>query len=100
MTSTLHLTVHAVTRMAQRAIANDDLELIEQIGTEVEDGYVVRERDFQALDRDLKLLRDQARRLVGKRLVVRGGRVLTAYHAGRDKERRLLRNAKDRSLVD
>jgi hypothetical protein len=86
--------------MAQRAIANDDLELIEHIGTEVEGGYVVREKDFQVLERELKLLRDQAKRLVGKRLVVQAGRVVTAYHAARDKERRLLRNARDRSLVE
>jgi hypothetical protein len=78
MTSRLHLTAHAVTRMSQRGIANDDLELIEQIGTEVEGGYVVRERDFRALDRELKLLRDQARRLVGKRLANDTGPILSS----------------------
>jgi hypothetical protein len=94
-----HLTAHAATRMAQRGLASDDLELIRWIGTEVEDGYLVREKDFQALDRELKQLRDHARRLVGKRLVVVGGRVVTAYQADRSKERRLLRGAEDRSLT-
>jgi hypothetical protein len=37
--------------MAQRGFADDDLELIRWIGTEVEGGYLVREKDFQALDR-------------------------------------------------
>jgi hypothetical protein len=83
--------------MAQRGIAGDDLELIRWIGTEVEGGYLVRERDFQALDRELKQWRQRARRLVGKRLVVEGGRVVTAYQADHSKERRLLRTAEDRS---
>jgi hypothetical protein len=93
-----YLTAHAATRMAQRGIAGDDLELIAWIGTQVEGGYLVREKDFQALERELKQLRDHARRLVGKRLVVEGRRVLTAYHTKRGKERRLLRSVEDRSL--
>jgi len=52
----------------------------------------VREKDFQLLDRELKQLRDQARKLVGKRLVLEGDRVITAYHAGRSKQRVLLRD--------
>lgn len=92
-----HLTAHAATRMAQRGIAADDLEFIAWIGTEVEGGYLVRKKDFQALDRELKQWRQRARRLVGKRLVIEGGRVVTAYHADRSKERRLLRSAEDRS---
>jgi hypothetical protein len=82
--------------MSQRGIANDDLELIQWIGTEVEGGYLVREKDYQALDRELKQLRDHARRLVGKRLVIEGDRLVTAYHAARTKERRLLRGAEER----
>jgi hypothetical protein len=85
--------------MAQRGIGSDDLELITMIGTEVEDGYLVREKDFQALDHEVKQWLQRARRLVGKRLVVDSGRVVTAYHADRGKKRRLLRGAEDRSLV-
>jgi hypothetical protein len=96
----LHLTAHAATRMAQRGIANDDLDLIRWIGTEVEGGWLVREKDFQALGRNLKKLRDHARKLVGKRLVVQGDRVVTAYHADRGKERRLLRHTEIRSLTE
>lgn len=97
MTSALRFTAHAATRMAQRGLGNDDVELIKRIGTEVEGGFLVRKRDFQALDRELKRIRERARRLVGKRLVIQGDVVVTAYHAVRDKARRLLRDARDRS---
>jgi hypothetical protein len=100
MKNILRLTPHATVRMSQRGIAGDDLELIRWIGTEVEGGYFVREKDFQALDRELKQLRELARRLVGKRLVVEGDRLVTAYHAIRNKERRLLRGAQVRSLME
>lgn len=96
MKNVLRLTAHAKVRMSQRGIANDDLELIKWIATEVESGYLVREKDYQALDRELKQLRDHARRLVGKRLVVKGDRLVTAYHAAWTKERRLLRRAGER----
>jgi hypothetical protein len=86
--------------MAQRGLANDDVELIRWLATEVEGGYLVREKDFLALDRALKQLRDQVRRLVGKRLVLEGDRVVTAYHAARSKERRLLRGVKTKSLME
>ncbi len=88
-----HLTAHAATRLAQRGLGNDDLELIALIGSEVEGGYLVREKDFQALDQKLKHLRDRARKLVGKRLVVEGSHLITAYHTHRNKERHLLRRA-------
>ncbi len=100
MTNSLHLTAHAVKRMGQRGLAADDLELIRWIGTEVEGGYLVREKDFQALDHELRQLRDQARRLVGKRLVLAGDRLVTAYHADRSKQRLLLRGAEAQSSME
>lgn len=100
MMNSLDLTAHAVKRMAQRGLADDDLELIRWIGTEVEGGYLVREKDFQALDRELRQLRDQARRLVGKRLVLAGDQLVTAYHAARRKQRLLLRGAEARSSME
>lgn len=99
MTSALRPTAHAAVRMSQRGIARDDIELIKWIGTEVPDGYLVLEKNFQAFERALKQLLDHARRLVGKRLVVEGGRLVTVYHTSRSNERRLLRGTHDRSLV-
>jgi len=100
MMNSLDLTPHVVKRMAQRGLADDDVELIRWIGTEVEGGYLVREKDFQALDRELRQLRDQARRLVGKRLVLEGDRLVTAYHAVHSKQRLLLRGAEARSSME
>jgi hypothetical protein len=37
--------------MSQRGIARDDIELIKWIGTEVPDGYLVLEKNFQAFER-------------------------------------------------
>jgi hypothetical protein len=89
-----HLTRHASTRMAQRGIAESDVELISNLGTEVEGGYLFREKDFDAADRELKRQRQRLRRLVGKRVAIQGGVVIvTAYHVGRRTERRLLRSA-------
>jgi hypothetical protein len=88
-------TAHAAVRMAQRGIDGNDLDLITWLGTEVEGGYVVREKDFEAYDRHLKQLRQRAKRLVGKRVVVKGDQIITAYHVVPRKERRLLRGARD-----
>jgi hypothetical protein len=100
MSNAIRTTAHGAVRMAQRGFCADDVSLATLIGTEVEGGILVREKDFQALDRELKQLRDHAKRLVGKRLVIEAGRLVTAYHATRSKERRLLRNAQDRSLKE
>jgi hypothetical protein len=91
-----NLTQHAVLRMSQRGIGLDDLELIEWIGTEVEGGHVLRERDFQAFERGLKRWIARGRRLVGKRVVHDGAVVVTVYHAGRREQRRLFRTATKR----
>ena len=97
--SQTQLTRHAVARMGQRNFQNDDLDLIRLIGTAVEDGYLVLNRDCQAAERELKLLLERVRRLNGKRLVTVAGRVVTAYRAGKATERRLIRGAEDRELA-
>lgn len=65
--------------------------MIALIGTEVEDGYLVREKDYQQVERTLKELLSRFRLLVGKRLVVADGTIVTAYHATQRQQRRLLR---------
>ena len=87
----LTTTKHAAIRMAQRAIRVRDAELIALFGTEVEDGYLVREKDYQQVERTLKELLSRFRLLVGKRLVVADGSIVTAYHTSRRQQRRLLR---------
>jgi hypothetical protein len=89
---TLPLTRHAISRMSQRAIRISDIELAERIGTEVEGGYLVRQKDFQDYERRMKERIDQARRLVGKRMVTcEEGAIVTAFHSCRGKRPRLLR---------
>jgi hypothetical protein len=63
--------------MPQRGIATTDLDLVMRNGTEVEGGYLIRKRDFQMLDKGLKLLCERARRLVGKRVVTEGKWIVT-----------------------
>jgi hypothetical protein len=91
----LTLTGHATVRMAQRGIEIKDSELIAMIGSEVHDGYYVREKDYQEVERILKQLLQRCRRVRGKRLVVTNGQIITAYHACDRHERRLLRNARE-----
>lgn len=88
----LILTAHARTRLSQRALRAVDINVILQIGTEVEGGLLVRKKDFERFAASLQAQIAQARRLVGKRLVIADGQLVTAYHSSRSDERRLLRN--------
>ena len=96
--NTLMLTEHAKVRTAQRAIKPEDCELIELIGTEVDDGYFVRAQDCQRVEKELKKLLERVRRIRGKRLVVANGRIVTAYHASSRQERRLLRETHESDI--
>ena len=88
----LVITSHAAVRMAQRGMNANDAELIVLIGTEVHDGYLVRTRDYQEMERVLKELLHRLRRVVGKRLVVAEGQIVTAYHVSKTRHRQMLRN--------
>jgi hypothetical protein len=85
------LTCHATTRLSQRGFRNVDVDLIQQIGTIVEDGFIVRKSDCRARQQELKRLSDRIGRLSGARVVLVGENVLTVYRAEKPTERRLLR---------
>lgn len=85
-------TAHAAMRMSQRGLANDDIELIRWIGTEVEGGSLVREKDFRALDRELKQLRDQVRKLGWQAVGIGRRSGDPGIPRGRSKQRVLLRD--------
>ena len=91
-------TQHAVVRMEQRGIPAQDAELIVLIGTEVDGGYLVRSKDVQAAEREIKRLLARIRRLRGKRLVIAEGRIITAYQATCRHQRGLLRRAHESDL--
>jgi hypothetical protein len=96
----LALTGHAAVRMAQRNIKMKDTELIMLIGTEVDDGFLVRAKDSLELEKLLFELLERIRRVRGKRLVTANGQIITAYHSSRSDQRRLLRSAKERDLYE
>lgn len=96
--SAITVTRHATARMQQRGIPSRDAELIVLIGTAVEDGYLVRAKDVQEALRDLKRLMSRITHLEGKRLVMDGNNMLTAYPTNRRKQRRLLRGVREDNL--
>jgi activator of HSP90 ATPase len=81
---------HAIERLAQRSFLANDVELIVQFGTDVDDGIMVRSKDVQEVERLLSAFRDRIRRLEGKRLVISEGSLVTAYRPGQKKAKRLL----------
>jgi hypothetical protein len=98
--SPLTLTNHAVQRMSQRSFRMTDADLIALIGTAVEDGYLVRAKDYQAIENALKQFLQRCRRLVDKRVVVSDGMIVTVYHAARHRRKQLLRRAQEGDLSD
>ena len=96
--SAVTITDHGSARMNQRGIREKDLDLLLLIGTEIDDGFVVRQRDYQAFERVLKRLIQRARRLVGKRVVIAEGQLITGYHAMPGKMRRLLNRIEEGNL--
>ena len=99
MSNVVRITNHGALRMSQRGIGCCDIDMIMRIGSEVESGYLVREQDYRAFEREQKQILERARRLVGTRVVMeRGHIVVSAYHANPGKQSRLLRTARDHSL--
>ena len=98
--NTFVLTKHAAMRIAQRSMKIEDAELIALIGTQVDDGYLVRMKDFQRIEAEFKKLLLRLRRIVGKRLILNNDKVVTAYHASRRLHRRLVRGAYGSDLYD
>lgn len=88
----LQLTSHAALRLAQRGFRDGDAEWILAVGTPVEGGYLVRARDIQSIERDMKRWLAHLWRLEGTRVVIKGDRIVTAYHARLGKQRQLLKD--------
>ena len=92
------VTRHAEARAQQRGVTLGDIGLAMEIGTEVDDGFMVLKRDYRQYERVLKRNRARARHLVGKRFVLNGERLLTTYHVNNRTCRRLLQHSKERGL--
>ncbi len=79
--SEMTVSIHAVARMAQRAILPSDLDIILAFGSEVEGGILVRDKDVECAERALRNLLKRLQKVKGKRLVLSDGCLVTAYHA-------------------
>ena len=93
--SDLHLTQHAIARMAQRGIQPSDIPFILAVGSEVPDGLMVLKSDVLAFEREVKSLLKRLHHLQGKRLVTDNGCIVTAYHPSKRKSRSLLRRQQE-----
>jgi hypothetical protein len=93
--SELVLTNHATVRMAQRGFKLSDAELITLLGSEVEGGYFVKNKDCIEIEKILRGLLEQIRRIRGKRLVIDKNVVITAYFPTYSKKCQLLRTASE-----
>lgn len=87
---------HAASRLAQRGVSGGDAELIVKYGTEVEGGYIFLQKNCVALEQELKATLKQVRHLLGKRVVVQDGHLVTTYHATKNTARQLLKFSEER----
>ncbi len=97
MNGSIKLTGHAATRCSQRGLSARDLELIELLGLEVPDGFLLCRRQAQQFADLLRRLAGRIEGLAGTRVVAEGGQVVTAYRASISKHKALLRHTHDRA---
>ena len=88
----MNLSLHAQQRLQQRGLNGSDIDLILGYGTETSDGYYLRRRDVKEAEKELRKRINQLNRLVGKYVVVDDDTVITAYHPGKKKQKRVLRH--------
>ena len=87
----MHISYHAKQRLQQRGMSETDVDLILRHGTETQDGFLMRRKDVQRAEKDLRCLINELHRLKDKYVVVRGNTVVTAYHARKTCQNRALR---------
>ena len=91
---------HARTRMQQRGIRKADIPIILAYGTQIDDEtYFMRNRDanreIETSKREIQALS----RLVNRKVVIRNGRVITAYPSNPADQKRTLRRGRKKGLV-
>jgi hypothetical protein len=94
----LHVTNHGQMRMRQRGLSADDLGLLLQVGVDVPDGYFVTRKGCAKLIRHLKQIIGRLERLPGRKAIVRGNALVTAYHASKAQQRQLAAQAEEREF--
>jgi hypothetical protein len=88
----MNISDHAQKRLQQRGMSGSDIELILSHGTETNDGYLLRDQDARRAEAELRKQIEHIHRLAGKYIVVKGETLVTAYHPGRKKQKRILWN--------
>ena len=96
----LSYTRHAKTRMQQRGIRKADIPIILTYGTQIDDEtYFMRNRDaareIETRKREIQALS----RLVNRKIVIRDGRIITAYPSNPADQKRTLRRGRQKGLV-
>ncbi len=91
---------HAETRMQQRGIRKADIPIILEYGTQIDDEtYLMCNRDaareIETRKREIQTLS----RLVNRKVVIRDGRVITAYPSNPSDQKRTLRRGRKKGLV-
>lgn len=91
---------HAKTRMQQRGIRKSDIPIILTCGTQIDDEtWLMCNRDaareIEARKREIQTLS----RLANRKVVIRDGRVITAYPSNPADQKRTLRRGRQKGLV-
>ncbi len=93
-------TRHAETRMQQRGIRDGDVALVLACGTQIdEEIWMLRNRDVK---REIEYRKREIQalgRLLNKKVVMRGERVVTIYASGSPDQKRALRRGRRKGLV-
>ena len=93
-------TRHAETRMQQRGIRKSDIPIILACGTQVDDEtYFMCNRDA---NREIEIRKREIQtlsRLANRKVVIRDGRVITAYPSNSADQKRSLRRGRQKGLV-
>ena len=90
----MQITKHARTRMHQRAITAEKIDMVVQYGTIVQCGYLMLRHDIRDASNQNRNLRKQIERLNGLLVVADGEYLVTAYYADQKKQRSLLSGAR------
>lgn len=93
-------TCHAETRMRQRGIRSEDVVLILECGTQIDDEtWFMRDRDIRREIERRKREIQALGRLKSKKVVMRGEQVVTAYPSQPGDQKRTLRRGKRKGLA-
>lgn len=76
--------------MQQRGLKQADADLIMEFGTAVDSGYILKRKDVDTLEHDLRRLLARLHRLAGSYIVSDGDTVITAFRATPAQQRRLI----------